>query len=146
MTRCSALAWTLATVAAAQDLRIARTTEGAIEIRRAGVANPLLVHNAPSDMRPYIHPLMAPDGNGVLTQFRPSHHHHQTGIYFGFASVNGRSFFHNTDGTFFRGKGAKVDKAVGRRVSWSVVTEWLAEGGAALLTETQRWALEDFGA
>jgi hypothetical protein len=126
--------------AAAQTLRIERTPAGTIEVRRAGAASPLLVQNAPTDMRPYLHPLMAPDGKGVLTQFRPGHHLHQTGIYFGFSAVNGRSFFHNTDGAFFRGKGARVEKGG----AWSVETDWLAGDGSVLLTETQRWRIEDF--
>jgi hypothetical protein len=132
--------------AAAQDLQIARTAQGVIEVRRAGAATPLLVENAPAGMRPYIHPLLAPDGNGVLTQFRPDHHKHQTGLYFGFANVNGRSFFHNSDGAYFRVREVKVAPGRGRRVSWSVVTDWLGEDGAALLTETQRWSMTDSGA
>lgn len=127
-----------------QTLHITRNSAGAIEIRRDGLAVPLLVQNAPADMRPYWHPLLAPDGNGVLTDFRPGHHLHQTGIYFGFSDVNGRSFFHHTDGEFFRSKGVKVERAKGRRVSWSVVTDWLGEDGSPLLTETQRWTMEDF--
>jgi hypothetical protein len=135
----------MAAMAAAQDLTIRRTAAGTVEVRRAGVADPLLVENAPIDMRPYIHPLLAPDGKGVLTEFRPGHHHHQTGIYFGFSAVNGRSFFHNTDGAFFRGKGAKVETADGKRVAWVVVTDWLAADGSVLLTETQRWTMEHAG-
>ncbi len=132
-------------MAVAQNPRIVRTQDGAIEVRRSGSADPILVHKAPADMRPYIHPLMAPDGKGVLTQFRPGHHLHQTGIFFGFAAVNGRSFFHNTDGAFFRGKGATVENAAGKGVAWSVATDWLAEDGSVLLTETQRWTFQDSG-
>ena len=106
--RCSALLLALAAVVAAQDLRFLRTPEGSIEVRRTGVADPLPVQNAPADVRPYLHLLLAPEGKGVLTQCRPGDRHHQTSIYFGFSAVNGRSFFHNTDGAFFRGKGSKV--------------------------------------
>jgi hypothetical protein len=146
MRRSSALLLALATISGAQELRVARTAGGAIEVRRPKSDVPLLVQNAPAAMRPYLHPLIAPDGNGVLTQFRPGHHLHQTGIYFGFSAVNGRSFFHNTDGAFFRGQGAKVEHADGKRAAWSVVTDWLAADGSVLLTETQRWTMEDFGA
>jgi hypothetical protein len=142
MTRCSGFLLLVSAVAAAQPLQVARTPSGTIEVRRAGAAAPLVVQNAPADMRPYLHPVIAPDGNGVLTEFRPGHHHHQTGIYFGFSAVNGRSFFHNTDGAFFRGKGAKVEKGG----AWSVETDWLAADGSVLLTETQRWTLQDFRA
>lgn len=146
MRRCSALLLTLTAAAAAQSLVVTRTPEGVIEIRRARDAEPLLVQNAPPNMRPYLHPLLAPDGKGVLTEFRPSHHLHQTGIYFGFSAVNGRSFFHNTDGAFFRGKGARMERSGGRRAAWTVETDWLAADGSVLLTETQRWTMEDFGA
>ena len=147
MTGSSALVFAFTAVtAAAQTLEISRTAGGAIEVRRAGAATPLLVENAAADMRPYLHPLMAPDGKGVLTEFRPGHHHHQTGIYFGFSAVNGRSFFHNTDGAFFRGKGARIEPGGGKRVAWSVETDWLAADGSVLLTETQRWRMEHFGA
>jgi hypothetical protein len=145
MNRFSALFLSVAAVAAAQNLKIVRTPAGVIEVRRPGVAAPIVVQNAPADMRPYLHPLLAPDGKGVLTEFRPEHHHHQTGIYFGFSAVNGRSFFHNTDGAFFRGKGAKIERADGKRVAWSVVTEWLAENGSVLLTETQTWTMQHLG-
>jgi hypothetical protein len=144
MRRCSALLALLAAAASAQTLRLARTPAGAIEVRRDGLTSPLVVANAPADMRPYLHPVLAPDGNGVLTEFRPGHHLHQTGIYFGFSAVNGRSFFHNTDGSFFRGMGVKVERAKGKRVAWSVVTGWLAEDGSLLLAETQRWTMEHF--
>ncbi|MBK7930951.1 MAG: PmoA family protein [Bryobacterales bacterium] len=129
-----------ASTLAAQSLQVARTPKGTIEVRRAGAPQALLVQNAPADMRPYLHPLLAPDGNGALTEFRPGHHLHQTGIFFGFSAVNGRSFFHNTDGSFFRGKGARVES----KAAWSVETDWLAAGGTVLLTETQRWTIRDF--
>ncbi|MBI4892085.1 MAG: PmoA family protein [Acidobacteria bacterium] len=145
MRSCSALLLLALASAPAQKLQVVRTPAGSLEVRKAGIADPLLVQNAPPDMRPYLHPLRAPDGAGVLTEFRPSHHHHQTGIFFGFSNVNGRSFFHNTGGDFFRGKGAKILRASGRRVVWSVATDWLAADGSVLLAETQRWTMEHFG-
>ena len=33
---------------------------------------------------PYLHPIAAPDGKGVVTEFSPEHHKHQTGLYWGF--------------------------------------------------------------
>lgn len=127
-------------------LQLTRAGAGVIEVRRPGAKKPILVQNAPSGMRPYIHPLIAPDGNGEITEFRPSHHKHQTGIFFGFAEVNGRSFFHNTDASFFRARGLKIARQNGRKVSWTVVTDWLGENGQPLLTETQQWTMEDHGA
>ena len=145
MTRYSALLFALAAVASAQKLQVTRPSAEIIELRRAGASVPILVQNAQAGMRPYIHPLIAPDGKGVLTQFRPEHHKHQTGLYFGFANVNGRSFFHNFDEAFFRGREANVTVLSSHRATWSVVTDWLAADGSVLLAETQRWTMEDLG-
>ena len=43
----------------------------------------LLTQNVHPHIRPYIHPIIAPDGNGTLTEFSPAHHKHQTGLYWG---------------------------------------------------------------
>ena len=69
--------------------------ESTISVFRAGEQKPLVVQNAKSNFRPYLHPIKAPDGNGVLTEFSPGHHTHQTGLYWGFTRVNGRDYFHN---------------------------------------------------
>jgi hypothetical protein len=71
---------------------------GTIDVRRAGEPVPVLTQHARPDHRPYIHPLVAPDGRGVLTEDRPAHHPHQTGLYWGFARLNGRDYFHNPGG------------------------------------------------
>ncbi|MEM6806860.1 MAG: DUF6807 family protein, partial [Bacteroidota bacterium] len=65
----------------------------------------LLSQIAQADFRPYLHPIMAPDGKGSLTQYSPGHHRHQTGLYWGFTRVNGTevnpdsllSFFYNRE-------------------------------------------------
>lgn len=145
MTRCSAPLLALAVPLFAADLSLVRNQAGDVEVLRSAAGSPIVVQHAPAGMRPYLHPVLAPDGKGVITDFRPSHHLHQTGIYFGLAAVNGRSFFHNLDGSYFRGRGATIDRAQGKRVGWTVVTDWLAADGTVLLTETQRWALEDHG-
>ena len=61
-----------------------------ISVYRDNVAEPILTQNARPDFRPYLHPIVAPDGKGVLTEFSPAHHKHQTGLYWGFTKVNGR--------------------------------------------------------
>jgi hypothetical protein len=77
-------------------------TSGTITVFRDGIEKPILTQNARADFRPYIHPLLAPDGKGELTQFSPEHHKHQTGLYWGFTSVNGRDFFHHPEGDYWR--------------------------------------------
>jgi hypothetical protein len=113
---------------------------------RAGDKNPLLVQNCPRNERPFIHPLLAPDGKGVLTELSPSHHKHQTGIYVGFLKVNGRDYFHNRGGDYFRQESAQPTKPEGGRTGWKVIYQWLGpEKGTVLLTETQEWTLSDLG-
>ena len=68
---------------------------GTISVFRAGDKVPILTQNAREDTRPYIHPIVAPDGKGLLTEYRPKHHLHQTGLYWGLKLVNGRDYFMN---------------------------------------------------
>src|SRR5262249_57181198 len=77
------------------NVRVEALKSGGISILRPSIEQPILAFNAPEDGRPYIHPLLAPDGKGELTEFSPAHHKHQTGIYFGFLKVNSRDYFHN---------------------------------------------------
>src|SRR5690606_25843807 len=67
-----------------QALRIEQNSDSAsILIFREGDKEPILTQIAKKEERPYLHPIVAPDGKGVMTQFRPGHHLHQTGIYWG---------------------------------------------------------------
>src|SRR3954463_14694537 len=50
------------------------------EVFRENGTEPILTQVARSDERPYIHPVVAPGGNGILTEYRPTNHPHQTGI------------------------------------------------------------------
>ena len=68
----------------------------------------ILTQVAKVDFRPYIHPIIAPDGKGELTQFSPGHHKHQTGLYWGFTRVNKRDHFHNPGNGYFKRKSLKT--------------------------------------
>ena len=103
----------------------------------------VLVQNARSDFRPYIHPLLPPDGKGRLTEYSPGHHKHQTGLYWGFTSVNGRDYFHHPDGQYWRRVSARVVSAKGRSVAWETVYDLLGENGEAVMTETQKWKMHE---
>jgi len=121
-------------------------TEGEqLAIYRDGSSRPILIQHAPRGMRPYIHPIVAPDGNGVLTEFRPSHHPHQTGLYVGFPMLNGRDYYHNLDEKYFRLRQASAVQADGGRAAWTVTYDWLQESGDLLLTEIQTWRIADYG-
>ncbi len=124
-------------------LRIVQDAKaGTIVVRRAS-GGTIVTQNAPADARPYIHPIAAPDGKGVLTEFSPEHHTHQTGLYWGFTRLNGRDFFHNRQGDYWRRVSATVTQASGDEVRWQTVYDLLDEAGTAVLTETQRWTLRE---
>lgn len=114
---------------------------GSLEVFREGSAEPIITQNAKEDFRPYLHPIVAPDGKGVLTEFSPGHHKHQTGLYWGFTRVNGRDFFHHPGKGYWKKKDLKVLTGSGEEVSWQTSYDLLDDAGKPLLTETQTWTL-----
>lgn len=116
---------------------------GTIRVFRAGEAEPLVTQHARRDFRPYLHPIAAPDGDGVVTEYSPGHHPHQTGLYWGFTRLNGRDYFHHPGGDYWRRVEAKVLEAEGPVVRWRTVYDLLDEQGAAVLTETQTWSMRE---
>ncbi|MGH9370606.1 MAG: DUF6807 family protein, partial [Vicinamibacterales bacterium] len=117
--------------------------DGTISVFRAGQGEPIVTQNARVDARPYLHPIAAPDGQGVLTEFSPAHHRHQTGLYWGFTRANGRDYFHNPQGDYWRRVSATVLQASGEEVRWQTVYDLLDAAGQAMLTETQRWSMRE---
>jgi hypothetical protein len=114
-------------------------------------SQPLITQHAAPDSRPYIHPIIAPDGDGTLTENRPTHHPWQHGLYVGLNDVNGVGFWKEggkgggpTDGTFHP-EPLAPPKTEGERASWKVVSEWRRPDGTPLLSETQVWTLTDRG-
>ncbi len=127
-------------------LSVQQNMEGdKIEVFIKGETKPILTQIAKQDFRPFLHPIIAPDGKGVLTEYSPGHHKHQTGIYWGFTRVNGRDYFHHPEGDYWRKKSASVLIAEGEQVTWQTVYDLLDSTGVAVLTETQIWtmAMED---
>ena len=116
---------------------------GTLSVYRRGSAEPILVQNAKAGVRPYLHPIAAPDGKGVLTEYRPPHHTHQTGLYWGFTRMNGRDYFHNPQEDHWRRVSAAVTQAEGDEVRWHTVYDLLDASGNATLTETQRWSMRE---
>lgn len=112
-----------------------------ISIHRDGGETPILTQHARADHRPYLHPIVAPDGQGVLTEYSPGHHKHQTGLYWGFTRVNGRDYFHHPAENYWKRKSVQVMKAKGETVSWRTVYELLDAAGKAVLQETQTWEM-----
>jgi hypothetical protein len=118
---------------------------GTISVFREGRDSPILTQNALPDNRPYLHPIVAPDGKGVLTESRPAHHPHQTGVYWGLKQVNGRDFFMKWEGDYWRRVSAKILQPKGLLVKWETVYDMLDESGAAIMRETQSWSMAENG-
>jgi hypothetical protein len=137
------LAVPVSLISADANVRVEFSKKGRFSILRPTVDQPLLVFHAPEDGRPYLHPLLAPDGKGVLTEFSPAHHKHQTGIYVGFLKVNGRDYFHNRGGDYFRRRAFDY-KSNSQGVIWNSRYELLDANHDSQLTETQSWHFRDF--
>ncbi|MDE2835055.1 MAG: PmoA family protein [Bacteroidota bacterium] len=123
-------------------LELAASLAGdAITVRRAAGGDTVLVHNVAQDFRPYLHPIMTPDGQASVTEFSPDHHRHQTGLYWGFTRLNDRDYFHHPSGDYWQRVSVRVLEAEGAAVGWETVYALLGEAGDPVLTETQRWSL-----
>lgn len=120
---------------------------GIISILRENETDTLLVQNAQEQIRPFIHPIVAPDGDGILTEYRPGHHTHQTGLYWGLKRVNERDFFAACckPGTvgYHRKVSANVIREAGEEVKWQTVYDLLNEEGNTILTETHTWSMRE---
>lgn len=89
--------------------------------KKANPEKPLLVQEVKAQFRPYLHPIEAPDGQGILTEKSPDHHQHQTGIYWGFTRVNQRDFFHNPGADHWKKVAVNILENEGENVSWQTV-------------------------
>ena len=121
------------------------TRAGTLAVYRTGSSTPVLVQHAPPAARPYIHPIAAPDGKGILTETSPAHHPHQTGLYWGFTRVNGRDYFHNRGADYWRRSAATATVTSGDEVRWQTVYDLLDAAGAVVMTETARWTMRERG-
>ena len=119
---------------------------------RAGEAGLLLEQRAAPDSRPYIHPLIAPDGVGVLTENAPSHHPWQHGLYVGLNDINGVGFWterlhrHPEHDGSFHPFSLDPPHVEATSVRWAVRSVWKSPRGEPMLTEEQRWHLAGDGA
>jgi hypothetical protein len=117
--------------------------DGSIEVQREGDDTPILTQVAKEDFRPYIHPILSPDGKGILTEYSPGHHKHQTGLYWGFTNVNGRDYFHHNEGDYWQKVAANLIESEGEQVSWQTVYRLLDAAGAPILEETMTWMMRE---
>lgn len=121
-----------------------------IELYRKEDNRPILVQHAEPNKRPYIHPIAAPDGAGVLTENAPAHHPWQHGLYTGLNEVNGVGFWEEglrnnpKDGTFHP-RSLKSPIVKGLNAQWEVETEWCSPDDFPMLEEVQSWTFTDLG-
>jgi hypothetical protein len=123
-----------------------------LQIVRSEKSSPILIQHAAPDNRPYIHPIIAPDGKGCLTENQPWHHFWQHGLYTGLHGVNGVDFWCEGigggglehDGTFHP-RPLAAARVAGNTASWQVETDWRSPAGEDILTECQTWRFEDVG-
>jgi putative membrane-bound dehydrogenase-like protein len=114
-----------------------------LSVFREGEKDPIVVQNAKPDFRPYLHPIAAPDGKGLLTEYSPGHHKHQTGLYWGFTRVNGRDYFHHPEGDYWQRVAVNVLEETGDEVKWQTVYNMLDEKSATIMIETQTWSVRE---
>ena len=114
-----------------------------ISVYRGNGQEAILTQNARPDFRPYLHPIVAPDGKGLLTEYSPGHHKHQTGLYWGLKQVNGRDHFHNPGAGFWRKVSSAVLVGQGEVVKWTTVYQLLDAEGKPVMNETQVWSMRD---
>lgn len=126
-------------------IRMDSSNEQLMVYKKTDLINPLLVQTVNAQFRPYIHPIVAPDGKGILTENSPDHHQHQTGIYWGFTHVNQRDFFHNPGADHWKKVAVNIVENEGETVSWQTVYEMLDSLGKPLMTETQTWSFQVLG-
>lgn len=118
-----------------------------IEIKTADGRQPVLVHEAPENGRPYIHPLRSPQAGAVLTENAPGHHPWQHGLYVGLNDVNGIGFWTEGLAAHSARDGRFACRPLGPPLlrddcaSWSVECQWSAPEGAAMVDEEQQWTL-----
>ena len=119
----------------------ASKTGDKIHVLGEDTETPLVVQVAEADMRPYLHPIKAPDGKGTLTQYSPGHHRHQTGLYWGFTRVNGRDYFHHPKDNYWKRNALEILQAEGKKVRWRTTYELLDAKGDPILREQQTWSI-----
>ena len=116
--------------------------DSTLTIQRVDRGDTVLVHNVRSGFRPYLHPIMTPEGQASVTEFSPDHHRHQTGLYWGFTRLNDRDYFHHPEADYWRRISVNVTQPDGPEVRWVTVYALLDEAGDTVLTESQHWGLQ----
>lgn len=112
----------------------------------------LIAQKCYPDRRPFVHPVMAPDGVGILTEDQPAHHPWQHGIYIGLNDVNGQGFWcegmlpsRKCDGTFHPTPIQLLPSDNSSLVNWQFDCLYRGHDGQDMLAETQAFSFFDGG-
>ncbi|MEM6318582.1 MAG: PVC-type heme-binding CxxCH protein [Bacteroidota bacterium] len=148
-----------------------KVSDQTIQVFQVDGETALVTQNAKQDMRPYLHPIVAPYSKAQLTEYSPGHHKHQTGLYWGFTRMNGtgadeatlkewfykkdkpaevkakigRDYFHNNGNSHWQKVSADVLVEEGKTVKWKTIYNLLDENQQAILEETQTWTFAQKG-
>ncbi len=122
-----------------------RQQTGSLDILKDG--SPVAVQNASPAARPYLHPMWAPDGIGIVTQNAPPTHPWQHGLYFGLNKVNGVGFWTEglrpksqaTDGKVVTTRLTTIDASETAR--WRTEASWRGISREEILTDSVDWTL-----
>jgi hypothetical protein len=139
------------TLLAGETLEIRAVEPNSFSLHRAGGETPLMVVNARPHHRPYIHPIHAPDGSGILTEAPEKNYNWHLGLWFGLNNVNRKNFW--SDNAQFHPKPLNVPKPEGNRVAFTIESDWQTidsrrperPPGPVTLTEYQAWTITDHG-
>lgn len=128
-------------------LRMLLTAE-LLRVYRVDSTVPLITQHVRQNRRPFIHPILAPDGVGEVTEDgADSHHPWQHGLFIGLNDVNGVRFWmeeDGVDGTFHpQPLLARIHDE--HSVSWTVDTEWRSPTAMPMIAEIQKWLFRDKG-
>ncbi|MCS1409867.1 MAG: hypothetical protein M2R45_03053 [Verrucomicrobia subdivision 3 bacterium] len=125
----------------ATNLRVERDElRHRFSVFRGRQSGPILTQHASPAERPYLHPLVAPGGQGSLTGGGS-----QKGVFWAFPDLNGRDYFQNSGSDYWRRADADVIQAEGESVAWRTVYDLLDAEGKSVLRETLTWTLRDGG-
>lgn len=128
------------------DALAVQTSPDGFTVSLAANGTAVLAQHAEAGRRPYLHPVHAPQGGGVITEDTPSHHPWQHGLYVGLNDVNGVGFWKEGlqastaagDGSF-SSRLVSPPQDVPNGIGWEVATDYLDPSGIVMLQDTQRW-------
>jgi putative membrane-bound dehydrogenase-like protein len=105
-----------------------------ISVFRSASRTPMLSQHAGPQTRPYIYPLVAPDGTVVTGT---------AGLFWALSNLNGRDYLDNSGGNYWRRVSVDVTHPTGEEVRWQTTYDLLDQSGSRLLTETARWSMRE---